>query len=571
MPLRLAPRIYLWLSQGATLLLVAWLLQGLLQGVIAALLSYANNQLALLQGWEGAIAWFLLGCLGLGLLSGGSRLWSWRLRTRYGLRPVSLGELEEHSPETVMLLGRLQWSWWQPRPEVGCLMTAAPVIFSYGCWQRHIIVSEGLLRSLSGEELLALMAVEIAQLRLGLNTLVTPLVLLLQLLYDFYSCWSRWGNYFAPPYGNNWGRWISRGTPYLFCAVVSQGSYLLFRGLEMLCFWSNQLRQYYSDRQGAALIGNPNTLVMAWFRLMEATAATVRAQGEIGAPLESLRLLLPLNPTQAALWGNQPLDWPTVIRWDTAHPLRYWFRLTSSHRPLGLRLQALMSDAQQWQLTPLLSLPSISPLRCQQAWQQVAPLLGAIAGVIITILLTGVGQFALQAGAIAFPLWWLADWLTLARGFIPIGIGLGLFLRLNAYYPSRSPQTYTLGQLLRRLLPLDSPVVKLKGHLRAVTGLRNGLGQHLWLETDHGLFPLRCHRAWGPIWPMLEPAYLTNLRGRSLVVHGWFRRGTVPYVEVSGWDCADLQEKRSWAAPYWAIVVATLWILYGILTLLGWI
>ncbi|HIK24863.1 MAG TPA: hypothetical protein IGP91_03270, partial [Thermosynechococcus sp. M46_R2017_013] len=60
MPLRLAPRIYLWLSQGATLLLVAWLLQG----VIAALLSYANNQLALLRGWEGAIAWFLLGCLG---------------------------------------------------------------------------------------------------------------------------------------------------------------------------------------------------------------------------------------------------------------------------------------------------------------------------------------------------------------------------------------------------------------------------------------------------------------------------------------------------------------------------
>ncbi|WP_298612651.1 zinc metalloprotease HtpX [uncultured Thermosynechococcus sp.] len=569
MQLRPVPRLYLWLSQGATLLLVAWLLQGLLQGGIAALLSDANDQLALLRGWEGAIAWFLLGCLGLGLLSGGSWLWSWRLRARYGLRPVSLGELEEYSPETLMLLGRLPWSWWQPRPEVGCLMTAAPLIFSYGRWQRRIIVSEGLLRSLSGEELLALMACEIAQLRLGLNTLVTPLVLLLQLLYDLY-CWgSRWGDRVAPPYGSYRGRWIIRGIPYLFCALVSQGSYLLFRGLELLCFWSNQLRHYYSDRQGAALIGNPNTLVMAWFRLMEATAATVRVQGEIGAPLESLRLLLPLNPTQAALLGNQPLDWPTVIRWDTAHPLRYWFRLTSSHRPLGLRLQALMTDAQQWRLTPLLSLPTISSLRCQQAWQQVAPLLGGIAGVIITILLTAIGQFALRTGAIA--LWWLADWATLARGFIPIGIGLGLFLRLNAYYPPRPPQTYTLGQLLRRLLPLDSPAIQLKGHLRAVTGLRNGLGQHLWLETDQGLFPLRCHRAWGPIWPILEPAYLKNLRGRSLVVRGWFRRGTVPFVEVSEWDSADLQEKRSWAAPYWAIVVATLWVLYGLVTLLGWI
>ncbi|MFN4194384.1 MAG: hypothetical protein ACK4HM_00945 [Thermosynechococcus sp.] len=565
------PRIYLWLSQGATLLLIAWLLQGLLQGVIAGVLSYGNDQLALLRGWEGVMAWFLLGCLGLGLLSGGSWLWSWRLRARYGLRSVSLGELEEYSPATVMLLGRLPWSWWQPRPQIDCLMTAAPIIFSYGRWQRRIIVSEGLLQSLSGEELLALMAGEIVQLRLGLNTLVTPLVLLLQLPYDLYCCCSHWGDRLAPPYGNNWGRRISRGTLYLLCAMVGQGSYLLFRGLEMLCFWSNQLRQYYGDRQGAALIGNPNALVMAWFRLMEATATTVRAQGEIGVPLESLRLLLPLNPTQAALWGNQPLDWPTLIRWDTVHPLRYWFRLTSSHRPLGLRLQALMTYARQWRLEPLLSLPSTSSPRCQQAWQQLAPFWGAIAGMIMTIILTGIGQFALRAGTIAFPLWWLADWSTLARGFIPIGLGLGLFLRLNAYYPNRQPQTYTLGQLLRRLLPLDSPVVELKGHLRAVTGLRNGLGQHLWLETDHGLFPLRCHRAWGPVWPILQPAYLKTLAGRSLVVRGWFRRGTVPFVEVSEWHSPDLREKQSWAAPYWAIGVATLWVLYGIMTLLGWI
>lgn len=565
------PRLYLWLSQGATLLLIAWLLQGLLQGVIAGVLSYGNDQLALLRGWEGVMAWFLLGCLGLGLLSGGSWLWSWRLRARYGLRSVSLGELEEYSPATVMLLGRLPWSWWQPRPQIDCLMTAAPIIFSYGRWQRHIIVSEGLLRSLSGEELLALMASEIAQLRLGLNTLVTPLVLLLQLPYDLYCCCSHWGDRLAPPYGNNWGRRISRGTLYLLCAMVGQGSYLLFRGLEMLCFWSNQLRQYYGDRQGAALIGNPNALVMAWFRLMEATATTVRAQGEIGVPLESLRLLLPLNPTQAALWGNQPLDWPTLIRWDTVHPLRYWFRLTSSHRPLGLRLQVLMTYARQWRLEPLLSLPSTSSPRCQQAWQQLAPFWGAIAGMIMTIILTGIGQFALRAGTIAFPLWWLADWSTLARGFIAIGLGLGLFLRLNAYYPNRQPQTYTLGQLLRRLLPLDSPVVELKGHLRAVTGLRNGLGQHLWLETDHGLFPLRCHRAWGPVWPILQPAYLKTLAGRSLVVRGWFRRGTVPFVEVSEWHSPDLREKQSWAAPYWAIGVATLWVLYGLMTLLGWI
>ncbi|BAC08638.1 zinc metalloprotease HtpX [Thermosynechococcus vestitus] len=571
--LRRVPRIYLWLSQGATLLLIAWLLQGLLQGVIAAILSYGNDQLALLRSWEGVMAWFLVGCLGLGLLSGGSWLWSWRLRTRYGLRPVRLGELEEYSPETVRLLERLPWSGWQPRPQIGCLMTAAPVIFSYGRWQRRIIVSEGLLRSLSGEELLALMATEIAQLRLGLNTLVTPLVLLLQLPYDVY-CWcSRWGDRYAPPYRCRWQQGLLRGTVYGLCALLSQGSYLLFRGLELLCFWSNQLRQSYSDRQAAALVGNPNTLVMAWLRLMEVTARTLRAQGEIGAPLESLRLLLPLNPTQAALWGDQPLDWPALIRWDTAHPLRYWFRLTSSHRPLGLRLQALMTYARQWRLEPLLSLPSVSSPRCPRAWQQLAPFWGAIAGLFVALLLTGIGQFALRLGPVALPFWWLADGLTLARGFIAIGIGLGLFLRFNAYYPLRQGQTYTLAQLLHSpsALPLDSTTVELKGRLWAAKGLRNGLGQHLWLETDHGWFPLRCYGSWGPIWPILEPAYLKTLWGRSLLIRGWFRRGTVPFVEVQEWHSPDQGQKRLWAAPYWAIATATLWILYGIMTLLGWI
>ncbi|WP_297041436.1 zinc metalloprotease HtpX [Thermosynechococcus sp. OHK43] len=570
MELRQVPRIYLWLSQGATLLLIAWLLQG----VIAVILSEVNEQLGVLQGWEGLMAWFLVGCLGLGLLSGGSWLWSWRLSACYGLRPVSPGELEEYSPETVMLLGRLPWSWWQPRPQVACLMTAAPVIFSYGRWQRRIIVSEGLLRSLSREELLALMATEIAQLRLGLNTLVTPLVLLLQLPYDVYYWCSRWGDRHAPPYSRQWQQRLLRGTVYGLCALLSQGSYLLFRGLELLCFWSNQLRQYYSDRQAAALVGNPNTLVMAWLRLMEVTATAVRAQGEIGASLESLRLLLPLNPTQAALWGDQPLDWPVLLQWDTAHPLRYWFRLTSSHRPLGLRLQALMTYARQWRLDPLLSLPSASSPRCQRAWQQLAPFWGAIAGLVVALILTGIGQLALWLGPVAFPLWWLADGLTLARGFIAIGIGLGLLLRFNAYYPLRQPQTYTLSQLLHypSALPLDSITVELKGRLCAAKGLRNALGQHLWLETDHGLFLLRCwHRAWGPIWPILEPAYLKTLSGRSLVIRGWFRRGTLPFVEVQEWHSPDHQRKRLWAAPYWAIATATLWILYGIMTLLGWI
>ncbi|WP_448533144.1 M48 family metalloprotease [Parathermosynechococcus lividus] len=573
--LRPVSRGYLWASQGITIAVLAGLVYVVILGGVTYLTGLPNDTVALLRGWEGAIAAALVIFLGVLLFGFGSPLWSVVLSYGYGLRPVSLNELREYSPDAVALMDTLPWSWWQPRPQLRCIITTAPLIFSYGRWQRRIVVSEGLLRTATSEELAALLAVELAQLRQGLNTLMAPLVLALQCPYAVYDRLSRWGDRWAPPYGKDWGRRWGAIPLYACCALISQGSYLVFRGLEMLLFWTNQLRQYYSDRQGAAMAGNPNTLVLAWLRLMHATAQTVSTQGSIGGALESLRLLLPLNPTQAALWGDQPLDWGAIARWDGDHPLRHWFRCTSSHRPLGLRLRALMSYSRRWQL-PCLLLVSPQPLpRLQRGWLQLTPLWGAIAGGLLALLLSGIGHFAFRAGRVGAALWWLTDWQTLGLGLGSIGVGLGLFLRINAYYPPLGdrPEPATLGQLLHRslALPLDSTPVRLEGRLCAVTGLRNGLGQHLWLQTANGLWLLRCYKSWGAVWPIVQPQLLKQLQNRSIVVEGWFRRGTIPTVEVATWQCPDLKQTQQWGASYWAVGVATLWVLYGLITILGWL
>lgn len=571
--LRSVPRGYLWASQGAAIALLGGLGYLVMLGVLTYIAGLPNDTVALLRGWEGKIAAALVVFWGVLLFSLSSVLWSLLLRYRYGLRPLGLEELNGYSAAAAALINSLPWSWWQPRPHLRCLMSCAPLIFSYGRWRRRIVVSEGLLRVMTAEELAALLAVELEQLRHGLNTLMAPLVLVLQCPYAVYDRCSRWGDRWAPPYGKDWGRRWGAILLYSCCALISQGSYLLFRGLEMLLFWPNQLRQYYGDRYGASLMGNPNTLVLAWLRLMQATAQTVRAHGSIGSALESLRLLLPLNPTQAALWGEQSLDWAAIACWDGDHPLRQWFRLTSSHRPLGLRLRALMAYSRRWQLPCLLSIAPHSTVALQRGWQQLTPLWGLMVGLLLALLLSAIGHFALRAGPVGFALWWLADGLTLSRGLGSIGLGLGLFLRFNAYYPTLGdcPAATTLPQLLQRCsaLPLDSTPVRLEGRLCTETGLRNGLGQHLWLQTANGLWLLRCSKAWGPIWPIVQPQQLARLQGRLLVVDGWFRRGTVPILEVDRWQCPELNQRQQWQAPYWAVVVAALWVFYGLVTLLG--
>lgn len=576
----------LLLVQVLTVGVIAWLLQQFLAVSLPGLLKWLapfRSELWILMAWITPLSWALVGIIGCLLLIGLPWFWDIFLRRHYPMETMDLQYLSRYSPETVTILGRLSWNWRQPQPKLSRLETSIPLIFSYGHIHRRIVVSQGLLEALPDAALAGLMAIELMGLRRGQNILASAMALTLQLPYQCYLWCAGWGDRLLPQNKQDHGLFWLRKILYLLMGLLAIASYLIFKGLELLMFWANRARNYHGDRQGAGLTGNPNGIATAWLEIMAATATTVKEQRQIPAILERFALLLPVDPWLGAMVGRLPVDWPAIVRWDYQHPLRAWFTLMASHRPLGARLLGLMAYARTWNLEPLIHLDFSRPSSkstLQRGWLQLTPLWGLCAGLILALVFWQWGQFALRSGRVAYPFWWFGALPVMLIGFMTIGLGVGLLLRINAYYPTlrnTSEMGPPLSQLLGRslALPLDSSPVQLQGRLLGPGGLRNCLGQNLCLDTPFGLWRLNCLARWGPLWHIVilnHPAPQQWL-GKPVIVRGWFRRSYFPWVEVDKMsyvrETQDDSKELRCGAPYWTTFIAFALITYGILTFVG--
>ena len=84
------------------------------------------------------------------------------LKILYGLKPLSTAAISRHSPETYRLIQRVAQQHTFPVPKLGILPTQTPIALTYGCLPKfaRIVVSQGLLDSLTEDEIAAIYASE---------------------------------------------------------------------------------------------------------------------------------------------------------------------------------------------------------------------------------------------------------------------------------------------------------------------------------------------------------------------------------------------------------------------------
>lgn len=577
----------LWLTQVTCLGILfiggAWINRVVLvEPIINFLRAWYN-----LDGWAWAMAWFLLG-VGV-LVLGVVYPWAWilLLRWQWSLQPLNLSTLNTYSPEAIRFWSRWAWSWWHRKPNLGLLPTSVPIIFSFGHWQRWVILSQGLLATLSSDEIALLVSAEMIQLQRGYTLLLGPMVFLRQLADLLYQTTANCGKFFAHRlHCSSSDRQVDAGLMfcnrllYGFCCSVTAGVYGVIWLLEKIMAPASRVRFYFSDRATAAFTGHPNSLSQALIHLSEAMAADVSQTEAVSPLLQSLNLVLPVNVSAALTFGSVQFgpdgrNWLTLTAWERQNPLKDWFSLFHSHRFLGIRLQALSLYAQKWQLKPQFEFADsqVSLIQQRAWWQQLTPVWGLVLGLGLAFLVWRGGEFALRSGVIGIKFWWFANLNLMLWGWGSLGLGLGILLRINAYYPDittpvSDPQR--LKPLLENplALPLDSVPVKLTGTLLRVRGVEHGLGQGLWLKTEVGLWQLRALGWWGPfthLWGSPFQAW----GNRQIEVQGWWRRSEVPWIDVDQARCLDRPgQVFQGRAPYWATAVFGLLVLVSLYTFL---
>lgn len=517
------------------------------------------------------------------------------LRVCYGMQPLPMTTLFQRSQEANRILHQYcQARNWQV-PALRILPTNAPMALTYGCWPRfaRIVVSQGLLDQLEPDEIAVIYGREIAHIGQWNVLIMTFVTVVLQVPYLLYSQLHRLPEQLIK-HSPSWvPNSLQNGLQRLLWVlkpltwIISPMSYACYWLLRWPALWISQRRVYYSDRIACNLTGNPNGLIRALLKISVGVSREIEIQGKTPEVLEGLGLLTPVSYQSTLplrrLVPNFTLE--PGLEWDLKNPYRKWLTLNQPHPLTGERLQLLCFYAKFWELEPelFLTLPETKSSKTAKRWkkaewsrlfEQGAPFFGVIAGLLLGGLLWLLGGIFSLLGI------WQLEWLlgdrSLLLGSIPICVGLGIFLRINRFFPDIKPRNQLknpdLSQLVQNPdpIPLDSQAVYLEGTLLGRTGVENFWEQDLLLQTSTGLIPLHHIPQWTPLsyfWPQLQrPSHLV---GQAVNVVGWWRRGAQPWIDLELIQSRDQKTTILAGHPIWSTVLGLVIVCWGVYVIIS--
>lgn len=433
-------------------------------------------------------------------------------------------------------------------PRIGLISSDTPNAFTFGHVPRdaNVVVTTGLLKILSPEEVNAVLAHEMGHAEHWDFAVMTLAALAPLLLYQFYRFALR-GNSNQQT-GNDPNTKIPAG--------VAEGAYVAYLLSQFLVLLLSRKREYYADRFSARVTGNPDALACALVKIAygmvkvdgEFRHAMEDATGEKRARLDwerqeagSLALMGICNLRAGrtlALGSAGGVGAAPLMRWDLVNPWARVYELSSTHPLTALRIQALNRESEaihqpvthplpaarqmQWTSFPLEVLLWAAPWICS----------GALLGVL---------EFNSRA---------------------PHGLAPALLFVTGAAWAVRtwfryygSAQHATIRELMEdvKVSQMRPRAVRLEG-----TIIGFGVPGAFWcpdlvLRDSTGMLYVLYRQSipFARLFFALSSA--ERYIGRKVVIEGWFRRGLQPYVEMACLTGDDGKPRRAYSR----------WVQYG--------
>lgn len=566
-----------WLSQVISAIVLFWVCRALVQTGVSLLrppLLLWARFLPISLRWttrEQTVPVLLV--LGI-LLLASPWLLDWIFRKTTGLNPLPIQKLQKTHPEGCRLLRRVCQKRGWLIPVLQEMPTDVPLMFSYGWMPRNyrIVISRGVLATLSDEELATLMGYELTHLTTWTLSWMSLVAALLQLSYQGYWQTARWGD-----------RCTARFSK-VSAAVGSTLCYGFFWLVRKINLPASRSRVLMGDRQAVLWTGNPNALTRALVKLTANTAETIVRSGHTPPILESTDLLTPQG-YEAAITLGSLFPSPAFLRalaWDMQNPYRRWLSINSSHPRLGERLKQLSGYSLHWRLEPELSIDELVAAQPSATksdfWKhrsefltQISPYIGPALGIVFAMVLWFLGGIFEPLGLQRVG--WVYGDRSVLWGSLLLGLGMGIMARINAYFPDitlnnrlKSPSLSTLVDN-SLALPTASQPVRLEGTLLGRKGMANWLCQDFILQTSSGLLKLHFFSSLGPIGnPLIHPQHPVAQVGRPMEVEGWFRRGAIAWMDVELFLRAGKVVARA-QHPKWSAILSLACCGLGLLSL----
>ncbi len=534
----------LWPMGGAVLAVLGILFWYLLLGR-SRLVSMDRNLIALSLVLNFTAAAFFLAPL----------LQDWIQVRFYGLRWITLGELERRSPESARILQRICAQANLKVPKLGIVADPQPLIACYGSHPDggRLVLSRGTFVHLADDEIAALVAQSWARIRYRDALVLTLLTAPLQVLYLAYIWTSRLGE----------GKGKRRNRDLI--GHVAPVFYLLYWLGSYPYYVVSRIGTRHADHFAVEATGNPNGLIRALIKMGYGQVTESRKASRPSYVLDGMRLLSSGDPRGGAvasslyLAQSQPQQLRQILAWDQVSPWANLMVFNGSHPLLGERLQTLGHYAERLRLPVAFELSrlkaegkALDRQRIRRRFYGELALYGAEVVGLVLGWAVGLGIFSVVR--------WRSGLVQpgILVGCAIIGFGVGMIVKGILSFPSRlllrgltatrrrwrqqpprwlnmSPDITTVAQVLSD--PAASPVglqrVQIKGILfgRGREGYQ--LGSELRLSDQTGILPIRFVSPLGPLGNVFGGLNaVTPLMGKPAIVTGWLRRGTTPWLDL---------------------------------------
>ncbi|MFC6646007.1 zinc metalloprotease HtpX [Granulicella cerasi] len=411
-----------------------------------------------------------------------------------------------------------------PMPNLGIIESETPNAFAFGRLQKdaRVVVTRGLLNILSPEEVKAVLAHELGHIAHYDFAAMTLAAVAPMLLYQIYLWTDRM---------NNQGRIVS------YCAYVA---YWIGQFMVLLL---NRTREYGADAFSAEITGDAPALSSA---LVKIAYGMVKYRGELrrlekegdssekkqskrllqaGQALGIMGIASVSDQSALALGYEDPAATARVMKWDLVNPWARFYELGSTHPLTALRLRALNRIAEKNNQPVQYPLPATNGMR----WIGF-PIEFAIwsAPLVLGFLLVSYFWVArsLEKMGLNLPVH-LVGWMLISMG---ITWAIKIMYRYRGNFTPAKVETLLedldVSQMRSRAVVLEGEVI---GH---------GNPGAFWspdlvLRDDTGMMFLlyRSSIPFGRFVFALSKA--DSFIGERVRVEGWYRRGLMPYFEMS--------------------------------------
>lgn len=485
------------------------------------------------------------------------------VRWLYSARWVPRDELPAHLSA---FIARVCGEHDMPFPSVAIIDDGAPQAFTYGHTPSNarIVISKGLLDILDEPESEAVVAHEIGH-AVHWDMLVMTAVQMIPLIT--YSLFRALMNS-----KSNSDDSKSKGA----ATWIAVAAYVVYIVSVYITLWLSRIREYHADRFAGRVTGDPAHLASALVKIgyglagydparetegggsstAEPRSSRLYGIGALGIFNRASAKSLAISGYSGRAGEVDKAQVRAAMRWDLWNPWARWFQLNSTHPLIAYRLTALANQSAAMGQEPYVTFDETKPANywgdfAREAAIQFLPLAALIAAPLAVVLASG----------------------TTVSGMLIAGAALAAFgaaytLKLRFTYRSRYFPEMSIAALLNfiRVSEVRPVPCTLRGIIigRGVPGLI--ISNDFVMQDRSGIIFLDYRQPLAILEWLFGLLRSKEYAGREVVVTGWYRRNSAPFVELST-ITMDGKTRRSWVPPLKRIFAAAC--LVGGLALIG--